>query len=120
MKTKIALLIAIVATAIAIMAQAPMQFGHFIKTNAAADPPEALTTTNLMVSSVTLRGIKAARTVNVGTVYIGFTTNNDAQAFQITSNGEIVLTARSGTVLNLKTIYLDVVTAGDGVAVFYQ
>lgn len=119
MKTRIAIA-TILAAAIACIAQSVVRYGEFVKTNAAADPPEPLTTTNLLVNSVTLKGVKAARTANVGTVYIGFTTNNDAQAFQLTSGGEIVIQARSGFRLNLNQVYLDVVTAGDGVAVFYE
>lgn len=120
MKTKIAAA-ALLLAAIVAFGQSVFQYGQFIKTVTAADPPEGITSTNLLVHSVTLKGIKGARTANVGTVYIGFTTNNDEQAFALTSGGEVVIQARteSGRI-NLKNIYIDVLNAGDGVGVFFE
>lgn len=119
MKTRIAVA-SLLLLAIAVFAQTRIRYGEFIKTVADTGTPEAITSTNLWVTSVTLKGVKAARTANTSTCYVGFLATDNSQAFALSSAGEIVIQARSGATLNLAHIYIDVLSNGDGVAVFYE
>lgn len=102
-----------------VVAQIMVKYGSFTKT-ITGTTAAALVTTNLFVTSVTLRGQKAARTDNSDKVYIGWTSTDDTQAFPIAVGGEIVIEAGGDRKLNLKDIYLDVLQSGDGVVVFYK
>lgn len=121
MKTKIAFATtAILVVFTSLLLAQNVKYGHFVKTVADTGTPEAITSTNLKCSSVTLLGIKAARTANAGTVYVGWTSANDSQFFPITASGEIVINAGDGRTINLAEIYVDVLNNGDGVGVYYK
>lgn len=120
MKTKIAALV-LLLFAFAIAAQQnPTKFAHFVKTVASTSTPESITSTNVFCDAVTLLGIKAARTANVGVVYVGWTSNDDTQFFPISISGEVLIEAGQGRHINLKDIYIDVLNNGDGVGVYYK
>lgn len=120
MKTKWIVVLALLTTAVSVVAQSPTQPAGFVKTVASTGTPEAVSSTNLFVRTVTFTGIKAARTANAGTVYVGFTSTNDEQFMSIASNGQLVMTAPEDRVINLKNIYIDVANNGDGVGVAYM
>ena len=90
-------------------------FKRGYKLPAAAGTPEVLAVDGTYVTTVTIWGIKAARTANTGTVYIDSLATNDAQAGEISPSTFIQLTAPAGKVIDLNDIYVDIVDAGDGV-----
>jgi hypothetical protein len=65
-------------------------------------------------------GNKAARTANTGTVYLGLASTNDTQPIPITTGAERTVEAVSGAKFNLADIWLDVVTAADGVLIWFH
>ena len=78
---------------------------------------------DVWVRQATLLGKNAARTNNTGTVYIGTSPTNDAQAFPITAGAEAFLPAGResvGPLINLADFWLDVTTNNDGVYVSHS
>jgi len=65
-------------------------------------------------------GNKAARTANTGTVYLGPESTNDTQGLPITTGATKVLEAAPGCRLDLSDLWLDVVTAADGVVILWH
>lgn len=65
-------------------------------------------------------GNKAARTANTGTVYLGPESTNDTQGIPITTGATVVLEAAAGARLDLSDLWLDVVTAADGVLILWH
>ena len=94
--------------------------GQIIPISTATGTPTAWTNASTWVRKVTILGKKAARTDNVGTVYIGPTSANDTQGFAIVAGGEATLEAAPGTLINLADWYVDVTTANDGVMLIYH
>jgi len=92
---------------------------QIIKTIAAIATPEALAADGTFFRKATLIGLKAARTANVGNVYLGIGATNDTQPLQIAPSEVITITAPTGAKYDLNDWYLDVLNAGDGVAVIY-
>ena len=90
-------------------------FVRGFKIPAATGTPEALAADGTYVTTVTIWGIKAARSNNTGTVYIDSTSTNDLQAVPIASASYVTLTASPGKLIDLNDIYLDSTTSGDGV-----
>ena len=91
-----------------------------IKTVAAAATPEALAADATYFSTATLVAKKAARTVNTGIVYLGIGATNDAQPIPLNPGDIWEIAAPAGQKYDLNDFYLDVVTAGDGVAIVYS
>lgn len=89
-----------------------------VKTVAASGTPEALGSG--LVESVAIRPNKARGTANTGNVYVGFGATNDTQQlWELTPTASpITLSAPAGKKIDLSTIYIDVVTNGDGVVYF--
>lgn len=94
--------------------------GQIITISAATATPTVFTNANTWVRKVTIRGKKAARTNNTGTVYVGPTSGNDTQGFDIAAGGEAILEAAPGCLINLADWYVDVETANDGVMLVYH
>jgi hypothetical protein len=93
---------------------------QFIKTVAATGTPEAIAPDGTYFQSATLIGLKAARTNNVGNVFIGIGAPNDTQIITLTP-GEIKgIKAPPGQKFDFNDFYVDVLNAGDGVAVVYS
>lgn len=90
-----------------------------IKTVALVATPEVLAADGTYFHSATLVGIKAARTDNVGTVYLGIGTTNDTQLFPIEPGASFSISAPEGYRLDLNDFALDVLNAGDGVGIIY-
>lgn len=89
-------------------------------TTAAAGTPEALAADNTFFRTATLIGLKAARIANVGNVYLGIGATNDTQPILISPNEIINLLAPPGEKYDLNDFYLDVLNAGDGLAIMYS
>lgn len=86
-------------------------------TNADPAVPVVLGVAGWTFKAITFNGFKAARTANVGTVYIQGAAANDSVGIQLLSQGIITVEAAPGTTLNASQFYLDVVTANDGVVI---
>ena len=90
---------------------------QFIKTVAAIATPEALAADGTFFQTMTFGGLKAARTANVGIVYLGIGATNDTQPFAINPNEWLSIVAPVGQKYDANDWYLDVLNAGDGLAV---
>ncbi len=94
---------------------------QLVKTVAAAGTPEPISSTSILCRIATVIGNKASRTPNTGTVYVGPTSPNDAQPFEIVSGAVgAVIQAQDGRLIDLSHWRVDVVNAGDGVVVIYE
>lgn len=93
---------------------------QIIKTVAAIATPEALAADGTYFRTATLVGIKAARTDNVGVIYLGIGAANDTQFYSISPGQKIELEAPPGEKYDLNDWYLDVLNAGDGVGIIYS
>lgn len=65
-----------------------------------------------------VKGIKSSRTNNTGTVYIGVVSDNDSQQIDVPTGTERELVAFPGQLIDLYDIFVDIVSAGDGI--WYQ
>lgn len=65
-------------------------------------------------------GLKAARTANTGSVFLGFESTNDAQALTIGTGATLTFDAAVGARLNLADLWLDVATNADGVCIIWH
>ncbi len=65
-------------------------------------------------------GHKAVRTANTGTVYLGLSATNDTQPVPIATGAERTIEAVTGARHNLADFWLDVVTAADGVVIWFH
>lgn len=88
------------------------------KVPAATATPEAIAAAGTYVTTVTIWGIKAARTNNTGSVWVDSLSTNDLQAIEVPSGTPVVFTAPPGKVIDLGELYVDSVTAADGVYYF--
>ena len=93
---------------------------QIIKTVAIVGTPEALAAAGTVFRTATIAGIKAARTNNVGTVYLGIGATNDTQVYKISPGETVKLTAPPGEKYDLNDWYCDVLNAGDGLGVIYS
>lgn len=91
-----------------------------IKTASATGTPEALAAAGTVFRTATLIGIKAARTNNVGVVYLGIGATNDTQVYKISPGETVKLTAPPGEKYDLNDWYLDVLNNGDGLGIIYS
>lgn len=94
--------------------------GQLIITASASGTPVQFTNATTLVTRVTIIGKKAARTANTGTVYIGPSSANDSQVYEIATGEVVTLNARNGYMINLTDWYLDVATNNDGIIILYQ
>jgi hypothetical protein len=101
-------------------ASAAGTIAQVIKTVAATGTPEAIAATATLFKMATLIGVKAARTNNTGIVYVGASATNDTQPLAVSPGERVSLEAPPGQKLDLAAIYVDVLNAGDGVAVLYS
>jgi hypothetical protein len=92
---------------------------QFTKTNASTSSPVRLAAQGTFATKVTIIGNKSARVANTGTVYIGPTSTDDAQAIAVTTGQTVTITPAQGEFIDLYEWYLDPATANDGVVVIY-
>ncbi len=124
MKIAIALAFSLLAC-IAARAQSPMAWNTIYVTNASTSVPTNLTagvsaTTNIYAEAITILGKPSPRGANTSTCYIGTSSGNDTQPYQLVSGGEIVIKAPPNTKFNLRDLWVDVGTGNDGVTVIYR
>ena len=93
---------------------------QIIKTVAATTVTEALAADGTFFRGATVTGKKTARTDNAGNVFLGIGATLGTQTCLIEPGETIVLEASPGEKGDLGDWYLDVDTAGDGVAVIYS
>jgi len=100
---------------------AQQQFGSIIKTVAATATPEALGSGAVRAHSVTFIGLKAARTNNVGKVWISPNSGNDTAAIPLEPGDDVTFSASAedGYFTDAQ-FYIDVETAGDGCVALYD
>ena len=90
---------------------------RIIKTIAATGTPEALAAAGTVFRYATLQGKKAARTNNVGDVWIDITSGDGTQSTKITPGQSITIQMPPGEKGDLNDWYCDVENAGDGVII---
>jgi hypothetical protein len=90
-----------------------------IKTVAASGTPESIAADGTFFRHATVFAKKAARTVNTGVIYVGTTSVNDAQPYDLEPGDVWTIDAPAGGKLDLNDFYVDVATNGDGVVVIY-
>ena len=120
---KLAILIAVIAAPILLIAQTPIKFTHFVKTNSDTATPVAFTNTVIKVTVLTLIGRKADRTDNTGTVWVGMSSDDGKQIIKVPAGETVsvnIPTSPSSRSIDLSQMYLDVETANDGVLVVYE
>jgi hypothetical protein len=122
---KLVLSIFIVAVSVvASFAQAPAAILQLTVTNTSTTAPIQLVTTNLLFTSVTIRGLRSAQLTNTSAVNIGFGVSADTkQALTIDPGSFLTISSgpvRGGSLYNMSNIWLDVSTANDGVVIFYE
>jgi len=94
---------------------------QFLKPNAAASPPVALTAAQTFFRKATLLAKKSLDgTVNVGNVRIGASANANEQPFELAPGDEVTLQPAVGQKWNFQNWYLDVDNDNDGVVVIYS
>lgn len=129
MKTRIAIFAIALAAAIVYCILRPyvakaddklVGYGILITNNSSATAPIRISSVNLMVSRITIYGRSAARTPNVGDVWLGPVADNDAQPIKVGSNGEVLIECQPGNKFNLYDFYLDPANANDGVVIVYH
>jgi hypothetical protein len=100
---------------------AQQTFGSIIKTVSATGTPEALGSGSVRGHSFTFVGMKAARTDNVGKIYIQPASGNDTAGIPLNPGDTITFTADSDDdYFTDAQFYIDVENAGDGVIAFYD
>lgn len=102
------------------MNEGPVTPIQIVKTVAAAGTPEPLAAGGTYFRVATVAAKKAARTDNVGNVYLGVGAANDSQPLKLLPAEEIEIKSPDGQRYDLNDFYLDVETAGDGVVVIYS
>lgn len=119
--TWIALLAALLAPAGA-LAQNAVVTRQFAVVNSSTTVPVRLTSdTSIMANSFTIIGKASAQgSANAGTVYIGPSSTDGANGFEILSGQPYVFTARNGQSFRLSDFYIDVTSANDGVWIILQ
>ena len=91
------------------------QFNSIIKTVSATGTPEALGSGSVRAHSITFLGLKAARTDNVGKVWIQPGSGNDSAAVPLNPGDDVTFTANGAEeYFSDAQFYIDVETAGDG------
>lgn len=90
---------------------------EFIKTVASTTVPERLASSGTYFQSALLGGLKAARTLNVGIVYLGTQAADNSQPFAINSGEWLRLVAPEGQRFDAYNFFVYVLNAGDGLAV---
>ena len=95
--------------------------GQFSMVNTSTTVPKQLTNVTMRVSSVTLIGKSSNQgAANAGSVFVGFSSTDGANVYEIASGTVHVFTPAPGRYLDLSTIYVDVANANDGLAIIWE
>lgn len=92
----------------------------FVKTNASATVPVQLSSSSLKFRSATIYGLRDYQTTNTSTVYIGTSSTNGQQFIIVPVTNAVVIQPPAGFYYDFTNLWLDVVTANDGVVVTYD
>lgn len=90
-------------------------FAQVVNTITAANTPEALAASQTLVESVLIQAKKGFNSANTSAVFIGFSATNDSNYLELLPGDSVTLNAPQGKKLDLNLIYIECVTAGDGV-----
>jgi hypothetical protein len=90
-------------------------FAQAVNTIAAAATPEALVASQTLVESVLIQAKKGFNSANTSAVFVGFSSTNDSNYLELLPGDSVTLKAPQGKKLDLNLIYIECVTAGDGV-----
>lgn len=90
-------------------------FAQAVNTVAAANTPEALVASQTLVESVIIQAKKGFNSANTSAVFVGFSGTNDSNYLELLPGDSVSLKAPQGKKLDLNLIYIECVTAGDGV-----
>lgn len=90
-------------------------FAQVVNTVAAAATPEALAGSTTLVESVIIQAKKGFNSANTSAVFVGFSATNDSNYLELLPGDSVTLNAPQGKKLDLNLIYIECVTAGDGV-----
>ena len=100
---------------------AQVQFGSITKTVTATGTPEVLGSGAIRCHSITFLGMKAARTNNVGTIWVAPGSGNDSAAIPVEPGESTTFTAKNADdYFKDDQFYIDIETAGDGVIAIYD
>lgn len=100
---------------------AQQQFGSIIKTVSATGTPEALGTSATRFHSVAFQGLKAARTDNVGTVWVQPGSGDNTAGMKLEPGDVVGFSADSpDDYFTADQFLIDVENAGDGVVALYD
>lgn len=92
-----------------------------IKTVSSTGTPEVLGTDSTLFHSITFQGMKAARTLNAGNVYIQPASGNDTAGYRLEPGASITFQAgQEDNHFAADQFYIDVETAGDGVVAIHS
>lgn len=91
-------------------------FAQAVNTIAAAATPEALVASQTLVESVLIQAKKGFNSANTSAVFVGFSATNDSNYLELLPGDSVTLKAPQGKKLDLNLIYIECVTAGDGVS----
>lgn len=95
--------------------------GQFSMVNSSTTVPKQLTNVTMYVRSVTFIGKSSNQgSANAASVFIGFSSTDGANVYEIQSGTIHVFTPPPGDSLNLADIYVDVVSANDGLAIIWE
>lgn len=124
MKKLVSFIFIVAVSVTGLFAQAPAAILQLTVTNTSTTVPIQLVTTNLLFTSVTIRGLRSAQLTNTAAVNIGFGVSADTkQALTIDPGSFLTISSgpvRGGSLYNMSNIWLDVSTANDGVVIFYE
>ena len=82
--------------------------------------PVQVTSESASFVKATFVGVKAPRTNNTGTVYLGFASGNDTQFIPIATGASLTIEAPPSQAYNFNQFWLDAATVGDGVIIYYS
>lgn len=121
MKTKHLLVALTVLLLTTILYAANRTGGQFCVVNTSTTVPKQLTNTTMYVRSVTFIGKPSNQgSANAGSVYIGFSSADGGNLYEITSGSVHTFTPPPGDSLNLAELYIDVASANDGLAIIWE
>lgn len=116
----LSLLLLLLAAALPAGAQGVKVF-QFAVANSSTTTPAQLTNAPLLATSFTIIGKASAQgAANAGSVYIGTSSVDGANHYEIASGTYHVFTAEKGQAFRLSDFYFDVTSANDGVCILWQ
>lgn len=90
-------------------------FSQGVKTVADAATPEVLVGSTTLVESVVIQAKNGFDSSNTDSVFIGFSGTDDSNYLELTPGDSLSIDAPQGKKLDLNLIFIECLTAGDGV-----